>query len=169
MKLGLENLYSQKIIINGELDTPQIRTPAPKVPRRTSLPRARRCPPLCARDLRATRLLTQLPTSVGSCSDRRQSTSSQASGGGATRRPASDARCRRPGAQGSQAEPNDYRCRQRQRSPSCKEGAAQPPRRQRRGRPRVRLLPGRQRRGADVAPRAAPRRPQPTFRVQRSR
>ena len=63
---------------------------------------------MCAGPPNATRLLTQLPTSVGSCSDRRQSTSSQASGGGATRRPASDARCRRPGAQGSQAEPNDY-------------------------------------------------------------
>ena len=48
-------------------------------------------------------------------------------------------------------------------------GAAQPPRRRRRGRPRVRLLRGRRRGGADVAPRAALRRPQPTFRVQRSR
>ena len=41
------------------------------------LRRARRCPPFCARGLRATRLLTQLPTSVGPCSDRRQSTSSR--------------------------------------------------------------------------------------------
>ena len=48
-------------------------------------------------------------------------------------------------------------------------GAAQPPRRRRRGRPRVRLLRDRRRGGADVAPRAALRRPQPTFRVQRSR
>ena len=79
---------------------------------------------LCAGPPSATRLLTQLPTSVGSCSDRRQSTSSQASGGGATRRPASDARCGRPGAQGSQAEPNDYRCRQRQCSPSCRRRCA---------------------------------------------
>ena len=79
---------------------------------------------MCAGPPSATRLLTQLPTSVGSCSDRRQSTSSQASGGGATRRPASDARCRRPGAQGSQAEPNDYRCRQRQCSPPCRRRCA---------------------------------------------
>ena len=59
---------STKVCLSAQRAAPSGREP---------LPRARRCPPFCARGLRATRLLTQLPTSVGPCSDRRQSTSSR--------------------------------------------------------------------------------------------
>jgi len=68
----------QFVLVNwGEAGRASAQRAAPSgrepLPPRPPLPAA-----LCAGPPSATRLLTQLPTSVGSCSDRRQSTSSQA-------------------------------------------------------------------------------------------